>query len=148
MGGFSEMSLEAARMLHEDNNCWIFLLLYLPHPALCQACWAFSHLLLLLHDCTHSTKGLANKFYLRVSCREPDLRQNIIIAVSMISQGKYDLKIKSEVTELIRSLSEIRNWAKFCRIFAWYIPAISRIMGSICGCYGLNSVTPKGMLKF
>ena len=79
---------------------------------------AFSPLLLLLHDCTHFTKGLANKFYLRVSCREPDLRQNIIIAVSMISQGKYDLKIKSEVTELIRSLSEIRNWAKFCRIFA------------------------------
>lgn len=66
-----------------------------------------SPLPLLLYDCTHSTKGLAHKFYLGVSCREPDLTQTIIIVVSMISQGKYDTKIKSEVTELIRSLSEI-----------------------------------------
>ena len=42
------MSLEAARMLHEDNNCWIFLFLYLPPLALRQACWAFPHLLFKL----------------------------------------------------------------------------------------------------
>ena len=42
---------------------------------------------------TPHLQGLAHKFYLRVSGREPDLRQIIIIITfSMISQGKYDSK--------------------------------------------------------